>query len=490
MAYGIEYTATETASMFHHDDDSVRLLFGPVGCGKSVACCLEILGRALRQNPGRDGIRRSRWAVIRNTYPELKTTTINTWRAWYPEEDCGKIKFDSPISQHIKIHDVDLEVIFLALDSEEDVKKLMSLELTGVYINELQYINKQIFNVCRQRVNRYPSKKDGAEISWSGVIADTNPPDNDHWIYKTFEENPPAGFKIYKYPSPLTKIAEAPLNGEFAISTTGGIYINNHVDYRSVQNDPNYWIKLVPGSTDEEIKVNLMGQYGVVITGKPVHASYNDQLHYSGKILVPNEKIPLGFGLDFGLTPAIAITQLDPSGQFRVIDEVWSEDMNLRDFLLNAVIPHLNRHYPWWRDHYESRHDPAGETGAQTDGNTCSSILKDAGIISLPAADNNDPTARRDGLGYFLGRMTGGQPAFQVSSKCRMVRKGLMGGFQYARMKTGGETRYHEKPLKNIYSHICEALEYIAMFYAMGYRKPKQAEVKPYKIHRGSFLSM
>lgn len=490
MSYGINYTATETASLFHNDDSPVRLLFGAVGCGKSVACVMEPLARALRQAPGNDGIRRSRWAVIRNTYPELKTTTINTWRSWYPEAECGKIKFDSPITQLIKFNDVELEMIFLALDSEEDVKKLKSLELTGAYINELQYINKQIFNVCRERVNRFPSKKDGAEITWSGIIADTNPPDNDHWIYKLFEENPPAGYKIFKYPSPLIRVSEVPKGVDHAISRTGGIYINNNVDFRAVQNDPNYWLKLVPGSTDEEVKVNLMGQYGIVVSGKPVHPTYNDQLHYSGKILQANPKIPLGLGFDFGLTPACAIVQLDPIGKLRILDELWSEDMNLRDFVNGVVLPHLNRHYPWWHENYESRHDPAGGQSSQTDGKSCQQILKEAGINSLPAAENNDPTPRRDGLGFFLGRMAGGEPAIEVSAKAPMIRKGLMGSFQYARMKVGGEERYHDKPLKNIYSHICEGLEYIAMFYAKGYRKPTPSTIKPYKIHVGSFMSL
>ena len=182
----LDYNATDTACDFHSDDSFVRLLIGPVGCGKSVACCVEPLIRGIQQAPGYDGIRRTRGAVIRNTYPELKSTTIKTWLSWYPEAKFGKIKWDSPIVQTIRFNDVEIEVFFLALDSIDDLGKLMSLELTWAYINELQFINKKIFKTCQQRVNRYPSKKDGAELSWSGVFADTNPPDTDHLIYKIF----------------------------------------------------------------------------------------------------------------------------------------------------------------------------------------------------------------------------------------------------------------------------------------------------------------
>lgn len=492
-AYEITYNATDTAYEFHTDDSFVRGLFGPIGCGKSVAACLEPLLRGIQQAPGYDGIRRTRWAIIRNTYPELKSTTIKTWLSWYPEEKFGKIKWDSPITQIIKFNDVEIEIFFLAMDSEKDIQKLMSLELTGAYINEAQFINKQIFKTARQRVNRYPSKKDGGGITWTGIVFDTNPPDTDHWLYKMFEENVPENYRLFKYDSPLIKLDGIPKDDSIAnaISLNGTVYVNNFdVDYREIQNDPDYWLNLVLGSTDEEIKVNLMGQYGVVISGKPVHPTYNDMLHYTDKVLPANPHIELGLAWDFGLTPACAIIQLSAHGQLQCIDELWSEDMDLRDFASNVVVPHLDRYYKWWRENYMSVNDPAGSVGAQTDGKACEDILFECGIKSYSASTNNNPTPRRDGLKWFLGRMTGGKPAFIVSSKCKMIRKGLMGNFQYARMKSGGDERYHEKPLKNIYSHICEALEYGAMQYASVNKKPMPNSAKPNRIRNVPFMAL
>lgn len=490
--YALDYTATDTACEFHNDDSFVRLLFGPVGCGKSVACCVEPLIRGIQQAPGTDGIRRTRGAVIRNTYPELKSTTIKTWLSWYPEEKFGKIKWDSPITQLIKFNDVEIEVFFMPMDSIDDLGKLMSLELTWAYINELQFINKKIFKTCQQRVNRYPSKKDGAELSWSGVFADTNPPDSDHWIYKLFEENKPKNHEIFRYQAPLIKYEEPPTDGrEHSISMDGTAYSTDKtVDYIEIQNDPNYWLNQVPGSTDEEIKVNIMGKYGVVIDGKPVHPTYNDSLHYSGKIIEANPLVELGLGWDFGMTPACAIVQLSPHGQLVVIDELWTEDMDLRDFAGNVVIPHLDRNYPFWRKNYRSRNDPAGSVGSQTDGKACEDILLELGIKSDSASDNNNPTPRRDGLRFFLSRLTSGKPAFVLSSKAAMIRKGLMGNFQYGRVKVGGQERYHEKPLKNIYSHVCEGLEYIAMDYAAANKKPTPTTGKSNRIRQVPFMAL
>src|SRR5210317_2129440 len=157
-----------------------RGLRGPVGSGKSVCCCVEIFRRALEQQKAEDGIRHSRWAIIRNTNPQLKTTTIKTWLDWFPEEQWGRFSWSVPYTHKISKSDLELEVIFLALDRPEDVKKLLSLELTGIWINEAREIPKSIIDACTMRVGRYPSMRDGGP-TWTGVIADTNAPEEDHW---------------------------------------------------------------------------------------------------------------------------------------------------------------------------------------------------------------------------------------------------------------------------------------------------------------------
>ena len=68
-----------TLKHFLKADNFFRGIRGPVGSGKSVACCVEVFKRAIQQEKGKDGIRKSRWAVIRNANPQLKTTTIKTW---------------------------------------------------------------------------------------------------------------------------------------------------------------------------------------------------------------------------------------------------------------------------------------------------------------------------------------------------------------------------------------------------------------------------
>ena len=144
------------AKTFMKDPSFVRGLRGPVGSGKSVTCCMEIMRKATQQKPNEKGVRRTRWAVVRNTNPQLKTTTIKTWRDWF-DDDLGRFIWSPPYTHHLNfaLADktiVECEVIFLALDKTEDVKKLLSLELTGVWVNEAREIGKSIVDACTMRV--------------------------------------------------------------------------------------------------------------------------------------------------------------------------------------------------------------------------------------------------------------------------------------------------------------------------------------------------
>ena len=79
----IRYIAPYTLSLFHKSPAFVRLVLGAIGSGKSVGMCAEIVRLCANQLPSADGLRHSRWAVVRNTQKELKNTTIKTWLDWY-----------------------------------------------------------------------------------------------------------------------------------------------------------------------------------------------------------------------------------------------------------------------------------------------------------------------------------------------------------------------------------------------------------------------
>ncbi len=202
----IDYDAPPTVGRFLESDAFVRTIVGPIGSGKSSGCNIEFIKRAAQQKPGPDGIRRTRFAAVRNTYPELRDTTRKTFEQWVPDE-FGEWN-EQEFTFHMKFNDVESEVLFRALDDPKDVKKLLSLELTGVYFNELREIRREIFDGAQGRVGRFPRIADGGP-TWSGVWADTNPWPVGHWGHDLFNANAlPDGFEVFEQPDGLGPDAE------------------------------------------------------------------------------------------------------------------------------------------------------------------------------------------------------------------------------------------------------------------------------------------
>jgi hypothetical protein len=131
--------AGPVSKAFMMDDSFFRGIMEPFGSGKSTVFIVEILRRASLQAPGKDKIRRSRWAVIRNTYSELRTTTIKSWHQWVSPE-LSRWVDEGPPFHHIKMGDMDLEVLFVALDRPQDISKLLSMELTGAWVKEAREV--------------------------------------------------------------------------------------------------------------------------------------------------------------------------------------------------------------------------------------------------------------------------------------------------------------------------------------------------------------
>ena len=446
------------AEAFHRDDSFVRGLLGPVGSGKSSSCCAEIFRRALEQQPGPDKVRRSRWAAIRNTYGELKSTTIKTWEDWFV--GIQVMKWDIPIVSKISLPSLgdgtsmELEVMFIALDRPEDVGKLRSLELTGVWMNEVSELEKIVLDMATQRVGRFPSMKIGGP-SWTGIIMDTNPPDDDHWYYRLAEEERPDSFKFFRQPGGLFKVLDK-------ASPQYGKYLPNPLaeNIKNLRGGHQYYLNQLDGKTDDYIKVFLCGQYGTTMQGKPVYPEFNEKIHVSTQRLEPIYGLPVMVAFDFGLTPAAIFGQMSPRGQLLVLDELVSEDMGIRQFYQECVLPLINSKYGRFTMHGIG--DPAGVNRSQTDEKTCFQELALMGF-NVDPADTNEFVARREAVAFFLQRLTSSGPGMLIDPECKMVIKGFRGGYRYERLKVSGSSRFKDRPIKDKFSHPHDATQYLCL---------------------------
>lgn len=434
MEVRYSYRDAPTIKAFSESNAFIRGLMGPFRSGKSSGCVVEVVQRGLAQRPGPDGVRRSRWLVVRNTYPQLRDTTIKTFHQWFPPSHFGVWKSTEHDYIIKAFPNCEIEIMFRALDRPDHVSNLLSLEVTGAWVNEAREVPWTIIDAMQGRVGQYPAMRDGGP-SWFGIFMDTNPPDNDSKWYRFFEEGnfEPSFAQLFKQPSGLADNAEN---------------VSNLASGRS------YYVNLSQGKSAEWIKVYVKGEYGFVVDGMAVYPEYSDGVHCQPCSPIRGE--PIYRGWDFGLTPACIFTQLKPTGQWVWFDELVSEDMGIDRFSDN-LLEYSAEILP--KATFVDVGDPAGEQRAQTDEKTCFEILQAKGIEIEGGLQS--PQIRFESMRKPLNSMVVGQPKFLIDQRCKTARKGLQGGYYMRRMHTTAE-RYASQPEKNFYSHVMNAGEYVA----------------------------
>lgn len=253
------------AKRFLQSNARRRVIMGPFGSGKSVACCAEIMRRARMQEPDAEKNRKTRWAVVRNTYPDLKNTTVKTWKDWWGHERFGAFNMVAPFVHHMNFPlpdgtRVDCEVIFLALNDEADAKKFLSLEVTGIYFNEVRELSRAVVEAGDGRIGRYPRtiRDEVGNVvygpTWAGLIADTNLFDEDHWLYELNEKS--EGWEFFHQPGGVRKIKD----------DKGERWIQNPLA-ENLRHLPNgYYTEQLAGKSDGWISIHLAAEFGRLST--------------------------------------------------------------------------------------------------------------------------------------------------------------------------------------------------------------------------------
>ena len=447
-------------------------IMGPLGSGKTFESCQKIFGLMCTQKPNRQGLRKSRWYAIRNTYPDLLSTTVKDWLELFGELGRYKGGGMEPPSHTLRFRlkdktVVQTEIVFLALDRPLSIKKLRGAQVTGFWLNEAKELEKAVVDMADLRHGRYPSMMDGGP-SWHGMIGDTNAPDDDSWYYELSEEVKPEGWEFYKQPGGvLREMRDIPGGKQ---EWTGKWVLNP--DAENLHNlPPDYYSAGMEGKSEAWIAVNLGNEYGSVHDGKAIYAEqWNDTLHTSDAIhFIPDH--PLEIGLDFGLTPSAVFGQLTPRGRVNILAELCGVGMGINQFVKTLLKPFIHAHF---RKASEITYigDPAGNKRAETNEVTVFKELYGLGIEAL-AANSNDPEVRWEAVRWFLEQMRDGKPAFTLHPDCKLLRKGFNGGYQLRKIQVAGsgtkESRFHVKADKNKFSHPHDGLQYLCMYYRGDY---------------------
>lgn len=436
----VEYTPPKTVGRMIKSESFYNFIVGPVGSAKTTGILFKILYHAARQEPGPDGIRRTRWVVVRNTSPQLKDTTINSFLTWFKPGVAGRW-VASRMMFVFEIGDVQAEVLFRPLDTPDDVSRVLSLEVTGAVLDEFIEIPKEIVEALSGRCGRYPSPHEGG-CTWWGMWGASNPGNEDNWWYKWLD---------------VENLGERPANLKFWEQPSG--FSPNAENIENLPGGRGYYENLCVGKSEAWIKQFIEVEWGFSLAGKPVFQVFNPELHVAKGALSYRKDKPIVIGFDAGLTPAAIFGQQDAHGRILVLDELVSENMGATRFCREMLIPKINERFA--DNEISLVGDPAMDHRAQTDERSVRDVVEEELGILVDSAPTNNLVERLDAVERYLTRLTQVGPAYVVDPRCRTLIRGFRSGYHY-RVDSKGAVA--AKPEKNsAYSHPHDANQYMCM---------------------------
>lgn len=443
----INYSPEPIAARFIRSKSFYNFIIGPVGSAKTTAILFKILFHARQQRPGPDGIRRTRWVVVRNTAPQLKDTTINSFMTWFKPGQVGK--WISGRTMFVfEFGDVYAEVMFRPLDTPDDVSRVLSLEVTGAILDEFVEIPKEIVEALSGRCGRYPSPHEGG-ASWWGMWGASNPGNEDAWWYDWLDVEDrgtrPANMSYYEQPSGFSHDAENLAN------LPGG---------------RGYYDNLCEGKSPEWIKQFIEVQWGYSLSGKPVYKVFSPEIHIAKEPIQFDPRANVVIGFDAGLTPSAIFGVEDSLGRVLVLDELVSDNMGAQRFCRELLIPKMQTRFP--HASFTVVCDPAVVQRAQTNEQAVKDILEEELGFDVETAHSNALAERINAVESRLTRLTQLGPAYLIDPRCLVLIRGFRSGYHYAINTKGAKAA---TPAKNEYSHPHDANQYMCMGFENVVRK-------------------
>lgn len=488
------------AAAFRDDLRLLTAIMGPFGSAKTVTCIQKCIKIALMQPRGPDGIRRARIAVVRDTYPQLEKNVLKSWHMWFPK-DRGRWNGRAPMEHVVGLsflsldggptEHVELEMIFIALGDNKAEDVMKGLELTALWLNETDTLDRGVLSYGIGRIGRYPPQNLGG-CAWRGVFGDFNAPDIDNWTYEVFVD---ANMGLEPEQEASLREEFGPLYGIGFHRQPGGRTPNAENLANLV---PGYYAQIMVGQTANWIKRYVENEFGPVRNGQPVYPEFNDNFHIAREDFAPLPGVLVSIGVDGGTTPAAILGQRTSTGQIRVFDEIVvfqdNEEKGLErigaEKFGEAVRDHIFDRYPdaeigtaWC--------DPA--TAAEEDRSWMKFFSKGLGIKARAAPLPSNATEPRLAAVRkpLMSIVDGGEPQLLLSPRCRYLRRGFNSGYVLGRVSlSNGGGRWTDKPLKNDFSHSQDALQYLCVGFGKGRDLPRDERerkrvVTEYAIHGG-----
>jgi hypothetical protein len=472
-------------------------MMGPVGSGKTIGFSTKFQHIARRQkgvmNSAGQLIRKSRFAMIRDTYPNLDRNTIPSWNKVIPR-NIGKFTMSSPrvhrfamvvkrdghiLDTSAKAIDIcDVEVEFRAIGDQTVEDALRGLEVTAALVNEADRTHPDILTFLAGRVGRFGDLDPDLVVD-PQILLDLNGCDDENWTHKVLIENNLDDSIIDAIRAvcgdrPLIEYFEQPpaiLEGE---DVEGGWMVNP--DAENVQNLPKGYYErqyAFAKSRGNQTYIDRMlrSKFTPPRSGRSVFPEYVDDIHCK-----PFEAIrgfPLLIFADQGLLGAVLICQL-VNGQLRVLEEeacvFEDEDDQIEvvqmggETLGRKVRDLLTTKYAGF-EIGDAICDPAGAAGEDAIDfrSWRQDFQKGLGYrVRKARVPRNAIAPRLKAVRERLNRTIGTERALLVHPRCKMVRRAFRTKYYYKRIgRTSGEGVYADTPVKvQGYADLMDALQY------------------------------
>jgi len=474
----LNFTPPKSLANFFMSDQLASFVVGPYASTKTTAGLMKLAYEASRVAKCADGIRRSRGVIVRNTRQMLWDTTIKDFLKWFPDGTAGVLrKTDSTFL--LEWGDVSCEVLFRGLDEANDVRRLLSLQLTFGIIDEFKEVHPDIYEALAGRIGRYPDKVmvpprpewgvDEKGNPVGGCVDDagkpmkklwgmSNPPESDSW-WETLLSSPPSNMHVTIQPSGLSPEADW-------IHLLDANYYENLAELHANDQD---WVD-----------VFIHGKFGKSLQGMPVFKCFDAATHVSKEPIIVQGST-LVIGVDAGLNPTAVITQLTYDGRVLVLDAITgnTEGMGALRFIREKLKPLLSTKYP-------TRSaiiiiDPAAFQRAQTDERTVADIFKAEGFMVRPARTNSI-AARIAAVESYMTRTINGKSAFLITSEARDLISAFRSKYRYKYTVKGDRADTPEKT--HPWSDYADATQYACLHHdggaSFGARQvSSRREIKP-----------
>lgn len=434
------YDPSPTIARFMLDKSRVQLLLGPIGGGKTTGVLMKILSLAQMQYANQNGVRRSRWAVVRNTRPQLRDSVLKSVFDWLPPNGSSIRWHETDMNLQVEMglpddSRMELELMFRALDDERDARRLLSVEYTGAWLSEFREIPFQLLTDVLSRTGRFPSMAEGGQ-AWHGVLGESNMPTRGSDWYRYMELERPSYTTVFKQPSGIDPAAE---NRQFL--------------------SPDYYEVLMEGAKDNWVQAHILCEYPDSLDGKAVHSStYDHERHVAS---VPFNAIGSGpgaplviMGVDQGRSPAAIFGQMHPNGTFYVIAEAHATNIGMEKFAAEVLRPIVSDRFSGMS--VLAVIDPAGTRKNEVNDDTPADALRRHGFRVVPAPTNQ--ISRRI---EAVDRMLLAHKGIVINPECTTLINALAADYRFRTKKNGELEDLPEK--RHPISDVADALQYAAL---------------------------